>query len=432
MPEVQIIKRSKKRLTLQVTVDLAGDSFLEVEDKILEACNAIGCKATEEALTSCDTDGSPIIVNERKQTARGQNNKEYQTPYGPVSVTRFVYQTSKGGKIYCPLEESAHIIQGSTPRFAKMLAHKYASLHARATCSDMQANHGRQVSLSFLQNVADSVSAIAQANEEKWSYEIPKLEEEVRTVSMSLDGAMLNIRDDGWREAMVGSISLYDRQGERLHSLYFGAAPEHGKAEFKKRFAREAERIRAHYPDADFIGIADGASDNWTLLEQYTDHKILDFYHASEYLAKASEAACTRKSGKPERTRWLEENCHTLKHDDNGASAVLEELDKLNRKYKLSQTVKEYVSDAIRYFRNHLPMMNYTEYRKRQWPIGSGVTEAACKTLIKQRFCGSGMRWKESGVKTVLSLRSLVLTTERWDQFWEKIISEKIGAVPAA
>ena len=36
-------------------------------------------------------------------------------------------------------------------------------------------------------------------------------------------------------------------------------------------------------------------------------------------------------------------------------------------------------------------------------PIGSGVTEAACKTLVKQRLYGSGMRWKDAGIKVVLS-----------------------------
>ena len=54
-------------------------------------------------------------------------------------------------------------------------------------------------------------------------------------------------------------------------------------------------------------------------------------------------------------------------------------------------------------------------------PIGSGVTEAACKVIVKQRLCGSGMKWKESGAAAVLSLRCLTYTTERWDQFWAKI-----------
>jgi hypothetical protein len=40
-------------------------------------------------------------------------------------------------------------------------------------------------------------------------------------------------------------------------------------------------------------------------------------------------------------------------------------------------------------------------------PIGSGVTEAACKVIVKQRLCGSGMKWTEDGASVVLSLRAL-------------------------
>ena len=65
--------------------------------------------------------------------------------------------------------------------------------------------------------------------------------------------------------------------------------------------------------------------------------------------------------------------------------------------------------------------MNYNEYTSSNFPIGSGVTEAACKTLIKQRLCKSGMKWKTQGAKIVISLRALIQTTNRWSQFWEKI-----------
>ena len=54
-------------------------------------------------------------------------------------------------------------------------------------------------------------------------------------------------------------------------------------------------------------------------------------------------------------------------------------------------------------------------------PIGSGVTEAACKVIVKQRLCGSGMKWTEGGSAVVLSLRTLSYTPERWGQFWAKI-----------
>jgi hypothetical protein len=51
-------------------------------------------------------------------TARDKDNKTYQTPYGSVQLERYVYQTSKGGKIYCPLEHNARIIRGATPKNA--------------------------------------------------------------------------------------------------------------------------------------------------------------------------------------------------------------------------------------------------------------------------------------------------------------------------
>lgn len=54
-------------------------------------------------------------------------------------------------------------------------------------------------------------------------------------------------------------------------------------------------------------------------------------------------------------------------------------------------------------------------------PIGSGVREAACKVIVNQRLCGSGMKWKEPGAAAVLSLRCLSHTPERWSQFWEKV-----------
>jgi hypothetical protein len=57
----------------------------------------------------------------------------------------------------------------------------------------------------------------------------------------------------------------------------------------------------------------------------------------------------------------------------------------------------------------------------RDIPIGSGVTEAACKVLVKQRLCGSGMRWTESGAAAVLAVRCLTYTAGRWSQFWGRI-----------
>ena len=92
---------------------------------------------------------------------------------GVVRINRHVYQTSKGGKVYIPLESGARIIQGATPRFAKILSHKYSNLSAPSVIEDLSDNHDREIALSYLQNVTDYVGSVTQAKEACWEYEHP-------------------------------------------------------------------------------------------------------------------------------------------------------------------------------------------------------------------------------------------------------------------
>jgi len=118
----------------------------------------------------------------------------------------------------------------------------------------------------------------------------------------------------------------------------------------------------------------------------------------------------------------LEQQCHNLKHKRGAATKILAEL-RSYTKNKLSEVVRENLNSAITYFKNNTEArrMSYYKFVKENLPIGSGVTEAACKTIIKQRLGGSGMRWKQKGIKMILSLRALVKTKGRWKEFWEKI-----------
>jgi hypothetical protein len=172
------------------------------------------------------------------------------------------------------------------------------------------------------------------------------------------------------------------------------------------------------YPQATSVGIAEGAQSNWDFLKQHTTVHILDFYHAAGYLAEAATALFPASAAK--RTKWLETRCHELKHQRGAASRLLREMEAFSRP-PLSEPLREKLQGAIAYFGNHKQPMNYPLYRAKHFPIGSGVTEAACKTLVKQRLCWSGMKWKEKGAGIVLSLRALVLTQAHWDQFWGKI-----------
>lgn len=417
----KILSVKEDRVTIQVEVNLKG-SMLEAEESILKGVNEVGALATSEALKQFDTDGSPIKVGNIKLTSRSQDNKTYQTPYGTVNVERHVYQSAQGGKIFCPLEEKARIIQGATPRFAKIISHKYSNLSAPSVSEDLLENHGRKIAVSYLQNVTDFVGSIAQAKENNWEYSPPELDDPVETLGISLDGAHVLTVADGYRESMVGTISLYNKLGERRHTVYVAASPEYGKETFLKRLEREIKQAKERYPKAKTVGIADGAKSNWSFLKEHTDKQVLDFWHASEYLASASRAIFNKKHQGKERDSWLENACHDLKHKQGAATRILNELKESTSK-KISKLLQKDLDAAISYFKNNIAAgrMKYDKFVKNNLPIGSGVTEAACKVIVKQRLCGSGMRWKDKGIKMILSLRTLVKTKARWEQFWGKI-----------
>lgn len=405
-------------IRIELTIELS-ETMLESEEKIQEQLNEAGRIASKEAMKQQDTGGGVQEIEGKKWRTKGKQPKAYQTPYGEVVVERHVYQKAGGGKTYCPMERNARIIVTSTPMFAKQITSKMCYGAGAEVQRDLSDNHGRGVALSYIQRLSEAVGSIVQAREESEDYEPPKLECKVSTVGIGLDGTCMLMCEQGWREAMVGTISLYDAEGERQHTIYLGATPEYGKQKFLERLEREIGRTKERYPDAAYVGIADGAESNWKFLNQHTQTQILDFYHASGYLGAVAEALYPNQSA--EQKEWLKQSCHQLKHEVGTAQKLHAQMVKLVEQQALTKTLKENVQAAITYYHNHLHQMDYAQFRQQHYPIGSGVTEAACKTLIKQRLCCSGMRWKEKGASIILSLRALILTTTRWQQFWDKL-----------
>jgi len=409
---------NKNTVSVLVTVKL-GNSMLQNEEEIQKALNEGGVLLTGEALKRFDNDGSPIKVGDVRFTSKGLISKFYQTPYGEVEIARHVYQTSKGGSTYCPLEYNARIVTTSTPRFAKMIAFKYADSSSGRVVADLKVSNEREVVKSYIQNVADAVASVAQLKEETWTHDLPELERPVKTISIGMDGTCMPIVDDGYREAMVGTIGFFDRDGERMHTIYLGAIPEYGKEDFLNRFENEIIKVKDQYPRVKYVGVADGAACNWSFLGKHTEEQILDFWHATEYLTKAADAIFNKKGQSNERKEWLDDSCHKLKHNVGAAIRLLHEMESYLPEMKGAH--KEKLQASITYFDNQNPRMKYARSIEKNLPIGSGVTEAACKVIIKQRLCCSGMKWKDMGAADVLSLRSLTHTTGRWDQFWNKI-----------
>jgi hypothetical protein len=326
-------------------------------------------------------------------------------------------RAQKGVRFLVLWKKKSRIICQSTPKFSQQVSNKYGQMGSYQVAQDLKDNHGRNISRNRIQEIAQRVGTIIGENEEEWRYEIKVAEQDVKVISLGLDGTMANIVDDGWREMMSGTISLYNAKLERLHTIYIGQSPQYGKGDFKKRMQREIDRVKVQYSNAYYIGLADGATDNWSFLESQTSCNILDFWRATEYLGKISKMVSPSKY---EQKQWLTQTRHRLRHDKEVVPMILKELKEM-RKKKLSKLNRKSLEQTITYFTNHGHKMNYAQYAEHKLPIGSGVTEAACKVLVKQRFCNSGMRWKIDGAQKVLNIRSMILTKGRWKQLWENI-----------
>jgi hypothetical protein len=201
-----IIHRTDDAFTIQVEIPY-NSSMLDFEEVIQQRLNEAGVLATQEALQQFDADGPPIQVGDTKLTSKGKLKKEYQTPYGVAPIERHVYQSSRGGKTYCPLDRDARIVVSSTPRFAKMVSHKYAEFGSARVIKDLAENHGRSVARCFVQDVTDAVAAVALAKEEEWEYALPEPQEPTSTITVGIDGTCLLMCEDGWRETMTPTAS---------------------------------------------------------------------------------------------------------------------------------------------------------------------------------------------------------------------------------
>jgi hypothetical protein len=410
----QIKTEDDGSLTISVNF-IASGSCLDKEEALALALNVLGLSATSEILRSFDVAANEIEVGEEKYSSKGEKKKEYQCPYGKVAIFRKVFQSNRGGCTYVPLEIKSEMIGDNTLRLAKILSWKYAHMTGGDVVKDLKMNHLVDYSKSFIQDSVQAVGEFFSEREHDWEYDLPENLGLVAHIGISRDGAMMPVCPSGWREGMCGSISLYDEEGKRLHTIYKACAPEYGTETFQSLMDSEVASVKKMYPNCDYIGIADGAKVNWKCLSSYTDIHILDFFHASEYVNDAAKILFS--SDKVGQTVWAKKTCHTLKHSPKGAKKILKELKKTKKKLSCEKQKTE-LQVIITYFSNHLAQMDYATFQEKGYPIGSGIIEAACKRLVKQRFSGSGMKWNITRADALLLIRGLVLTEGRWEQAW--------------
>ncbi len=183
------------------------------------------------------------------------------------------------------------------------MSYKYAAMKSSLAQKDLAENHHRTVSRCYLQDIAEEVATVFERKESSWRYKDLQLDGVVDRISLRIDRTTILFCDDGYREAMVGTISLYNCVGRRLHTIYVGAEPEYGKQRHYERMEKEIAIYMDRYSLANWVGVADGAKELWPRLQKHTEIQVLDFFHASGYWDKAAMGVVHKKN---EWKNWMD------------------------------------------------------------------------------------------------------------------------------
>lgn len=208
-----------------------------------------------------------------------------------------------------------------------------------------------------------------------------------------------------WRMAYIGALSWHDAQGESLGSVRLAELPEQGEV-FVQTMQRALAKLMAYTPRRlKLVTLGDGAEEIQNKLREVTrgfdvDMRLTDYWHTVEYLMPALKECVPDDTAS-----WMKLLKDGLLHGKNGASTVLRHL--RNMKEEHEGKPREATRDAITYMENHLELMNYALAREQGLPVGSGVVEASCKTVVEVRMKRSGMRWKQPGARGVMRLRAM-------------------------
>jgi hypothetical protein len=413
--------------------------FEKVEHELHQQVAGLERDLTAEIMEAHDVDAAAIEVKGQAHRRVIRAAQTYTTLAGDVVVERWLYRDRDDDAVECisPLEKRLGIVGGFwTPRAAKTALWVVSQMVPQKAAELFERVGGMSPSKSSLDRLPKMLSDQWEADREAHEAVLRDalvIPEGTVSVAVSLDGVMAPIdggtptatlRDAaakaglitkgpaGYREVGCATLSFCDAKGDMIGAIRLARAPESKKVTLKASLMAELAAVLRLRPDLLIVKVADGIDDNWNYLsrELPAGDEALDFFHATEHLHLAL-AAAYGPSTREARHRF-EELRDCLRDEEDGVARVIRALDYLRRKFPQRVDVRR----CAAYFRKHRHRMNYAALKARGLPIGSGVVEAACKTLVSQRLKLSGMRWGR-GAQAILTARGWD-QSERFDAAW--------------
>lgn len=238
----------------------------------------------------------------------------------------------------------------------------------------------------------------------------------------------------------MGTVAFWDSEGRNLKTIYLGRMPESGKGTLAGELEDELGAVLKRVPSLDICFAADGNPHQWSLLKGIALRLpatatgevsyLLDFYHAAEYLKLAANAVEGKDTPAASvmATTWGE----TLKEYADGAQRVLKSMRYHRDRMTGNDNLKD-IETAIDFLARQANegRLLYAAAREKNRPIGTGVTEAAAKTVVGVRMKRAGARFSQHGGQTIMLFRTAILS-ERFAKLSDLLQQSYMATVEAA
>jgi hypothetical protein len=373
--------------------------------------------------------------------------------FGPIALRRFYYEPLEYcGRGLFPLEIQLGIVTGvATGALADTVARLAADLTQRQTLDRLR----QQGVIWGTRTLRKVVAAMAEGmSEHRHRAQVETLLSWLSTaaaskgprrfvLSVGRDGVMIPIvKSQKYKEAAAATVSVLDRWGRRLGTVYLGQMPEAHQTTLGDDLTRLLRDVLCRWegPEPRLVYVTDCGHHPTVYFEEVlarmlnprrpTEYLpwewVVDYYHACQYITKLGEAIFGKGRAA---TSWAAKQRRVLKEKPGGVFRVLRSAGALLTFRGLIGEHNVYRS-AYDYLRQRASKMNYSTYRRLRMPIGSGITEAACKIVFTQRFKQSGMKWTIEGGRPVLALRVIHLSGI-WEQVREATLKSSRMPQPA-
>jgi hypothetical protein len=377
-------------------------------------------------------------------------NRNVATLFGTITLWRYLYQPIHGvERSIFPLEIRLGLVTGrATPALAERAAHAATDSTQETVRAQLKRDQGVAWSVATLRKViaATQEGMTPHLHDAQVAQVLAWLEQAHQSrggrkpvLAAGRDGVFVPIRgDDSYREAATATLSVLDRAGQRLGTVYLGQMPEPGQKRLSDQLTELISAVlmkwsgplprlayitdAGHHPTEYYEQVLKPMRHPCRPAEKLEWEWVLDFYHVSTYIHKMADALF-RDSRQAQ--AWARKMCRWLKSKPHAIYRILHSAAALRHRRMVLGAARKAYRQAYDYLRARIQHLDYVRYRKAHLPIGSGVTEAACKTVFSERLRRSRMTWSGEGGQRIVDLRVIWLSGI-WPQVYHSYLQSQL------